>query len=219
MKSIFENITWQFCLIVLLIIIFILYLFWGNKKKYTNPPLSNKISNYSDLLKSLNSINISSDTSSDTSSESSLNDHFILKETNNIVSQGPKQYGDGSRKSKGEQICCKSLEEIYGKSFYTVRPNFLRNPETGRNLELDCYNHEIKIAVEYNGIQHYKWPNFTGQSKLEFENQLRRDNLKRRLCDDNGIYLITVPYNVPHNHIKNYIIHYLPENVQKRLQN
>lgn len=118
-------------------------------------------------------------------------------------------------KSTGERICCHTLEKIYHKPFKTIRPDFLRNPETGRNMELDCYNEELKIAVEYNGIQHYVWPNFTRQTKEDFLKQVKRDELKVQLCDQHGVYLIRVPYNVPKNMIPEYIKYYLPENVQR----
>src|SRR5690606_8776479 len=95
--------------------------------------------------------------------------------------------------SKGERICKETMENLYGVKFENVRPSWLKNPETGRSLELDCYNESLKLAVEYNGEQHYKWPNFTNQSREEFINQTRRDNLKRELCDKNGVYLIVVP--------------------------
>lgn len=114
--------------------------------------------------------------------------------------------------SKGERMCKETMEKFYGAKFENVRPSWLKNPETGRALELDCYNENLKIAVEYNGEQHYKWPNFTNQSKEEFINQTRRDMLKAELCEKNGIYLIVVPYNVPHEKISSYIISKLPEN-------
>lgn len=114
--------------------------------------------------------------------------------------------------SKGERMCKETMEKFYGAKFENVRPSWLKNPETGRALELDCYNEDLKIAVEYNGEQHYKWPNFTNQSKEEFINQTRRDMLKAELCEKNGIYLIVVPYNVPHEKISSYIISKLPEN-------
>ena len=121
--------------------------------------------------------------------------------------------------SKGEHMCRQVVEHIYNKEFPCIRPNFLKNPETRRNLELDCYNEELKIAVEYNGIQHYKWPNFTNQSKEDFIKQLRRDKFKVDTCDANGVYLITVPYNIPHHKIEKYIRYYLPENYHQRLEN
>ena len=121
--------------------------------------------------------------------------------------------------SKGEMLCKKAIEEIYGVPFYCVRPNFLKNPETGRNLELDMYNDDLKIALEYSGQHHYVYPNPFHKTKEEFMNQVRRDQYKVEMCDQNGIYLITVPYNVPleYEKIKAYIEYYLPENHDKRL--
>jgi hypothetical protein len=121
--------------------------------------------------------------------------------------------------SKGEQKCREVLEEMYKKPFGCVRPDFLKNPETGKNLELDCYNDELKIGLEYNGIQHYRWPNYTNQTKEQFVQQLRRDKYKDEVCAANGIYLIKVPYNVPLNKIKEYIAYYAPENYENRMKN
>ena len=73
--------------------------------------------------------------------------------------------------SKRQKLCNDILEEYYNKHFFSVRPNWLKNPETGYNLEIDCYNDELKLALEYNGEQHYEWPNFTKQTKQEFEEQ------------------------------------------------
>jgi hypothetical protein len=130
--------------------------------------------------------------------------------------QGYEEVKTRRFESKGEAKCREVIEFIYGKSFPNKRPQFLRNPETGRLMELDCYNDELKLAVEYNGIQHYVFPNYTNQSYDEFIQQCRRDQLKVNLCDLHGIYLITVPYNVKLDQIYDYITYYLPENVRKR---
>lgn len=119
--------------------------------------------------------------------------------------------------SRGERLCCQTMERIYGVPFINVRPSWLLN-HTGRALELDCYNDDLQLAVEYNGEQHYKWPNFTNQSFEEFQAQLDRDTLKMELCDKRGVYLIVVPYTVEHDNIPAYIISHLPETIQKRLQ-
>ena len=88
--------------------------------------------------------------------------------------------------------------------------------ETGRNLELDLYNDKLKLAVEYSGMQHFVYPNSFHKSKDEFISQLRRDKFKLQMCDLNGIYLITVPYNIKqdYNSIRKYIEYYLPENYE-----
>ena len=150
-------------------------------------------------------------------------------EINNINNENPKSprtaalgshkcYNVG-KKSKFETLCKQAIEEITGKPFYCVRPNFLKNPETNRNLELDMYNDELKLAVEASGMQHYIYPNMFHKTREEFINQIRRDQFKVDTCDANGIYLITVPYNVPLNldSIKKYITYYLPENTHMRV--
>lgn len=113
--------------------------------------------------------------------------------------------------SKGEAIVRQTLEEHYRKPFPNIRPEFLRNPETNRKLELDCFNSELKLAAEYNGSQHYIWPNYTGQSYEQHIRQRRRDRYKLEVCDKIGIHLIIIPYTVKHNFIPNYVIQRLPQ--------
>ena len=120
--------------------------------------------------------------------------------------------------SKGESECRRILEEIYGRKFPSSRPDFLKNPESGHNLELDGYCEDLQIAFEYNGSQHYNFPNWIHKSRDEFDKQVRRDQYKIQACDRSGVYLITVPWTIPHNLIRDFIIYYLPENVQKRIE-
>jgi len=111
------------------------------------------------------------------------------------------------RESKLEQACRRSLQEIFGKPFHKARPDFLRNPVTQNfNLELDCYNQDLRLAVEANGIQHYKYVPYFHKNKDAFQNQQYRDELKRRMCKDNGIVLIEVPYTVKDDKVKGYIL-------------
>lgn len=109
--------------------------------------------------------------------------------------------------SKGEIECRRILQIIFNRSFNKARPDFLRNPVTGGdfNLELDCYDPELRIAVEYNGVQHYKFIPFFHKNKEAFLNQKYRDDMKRRICKENGILLIEVPYTVKIEDIKAYI--------------
>lgn len=97
--------------------------------------------------------------------------------------------------NKGEDLVAEALENILSSRVYrNLRPDFLKNPETGKNLEIDCYNEQYNIAVEYNGIQHYKFPSVFYKTEKDFYNQIYRDRLKLKLCDENGVYLISVPY-------------------------
>lgn len=110
----------------------------------------------------------------------------------------PVTRGDFS--SLGERHCVEFMELLFGGSkFPKIRPQWLKNVKhnTGRNLELDGYCEELAIAIEYNGIQHYVWPNFTGMTKEEFEKQRERDQLKVEVCIKRNICLIRIPYTVP----------------------
>jgi hypothetical protein len=123
------------------------------------------------------------------------------------ASGGPPKKTD----SKGELECRRVLQKIFKKPFDKCRPHFLNNPVTGGsyNLELDCYDDEYKIAVEYNGIQHYKFSPYFHKNNEAFLNQKYRDELKKRMCKENGIILITVPYTVKVEDIERFIINAL----------
>jgi len=117
------------------------------------------------------------------------------------------------QESKGENVCRQVIEYLFEQPFPKARPNILRNPiGTNQNLELDCYNENLKLAVEYNGIQHYQFSNFFHKNKDAFSNQLYRDEIKRRLCKENGITLIEVPYTVSIDDIPKFIAEKLVEN-------
>lgn len=104
------------------------------------------------------------------------------------------------------------VEKLTGRSFLRdQRPSIMRNPETGRCLELDTWDGD-KLAVEYQGIQHYKYPNHFHKNEEEFRKQVRRDQIKVELCRQLGIHLIRVPYHVPDNELEDYINRRLPEN-------
>jgi hypothetical protein len=133
--------------------------------------------------------------------------NFIYKQNFSSSTRKPLQ------ESKGELECRKVLQEIFNKPFPKYRPDFLRNPVTSDsssyNLELDCYNPELKLAVEYNGIQHYKYIPYFHKTKDAFQNQKYRDYMKRDMCEKNGITLIEVPYTVKVPEIRSYLINKL----------
>ena len=118
------------------------------------------------------------------------------------------------KESKGEVECRRVLNKIFNKPFNKSRPNFLNNPVTGGNfnLELDCYNEELYLAVEYDGIQHYKFNKFFHKNYEHFLNQKYRDDMKRRICKENRITLITVPYTVKNENIESYLKKELKKN-------
>ena len=125
---------------------------------------------------------------------------FLVTTPNKTPRSPPKD-------SKGEIECRRVLQILFNRSFDKARPDFLRNPVTGGdfNLELDCYDPELGIAVEYNGVQHYRFIPFFHKNKEAFLNQKYRDDMKRRICKENGILLIEVPYTIKIEDIEGYI--------------
>jgi hypothetical protein len=93
-------------------------------------------------------------------------------------------------KSVGEISTVLFLEKLFNRPFPTVRPDWLKNPKTNFNLELDGYCEELRIAVEYgsHNPSHHNSYYFKDQKSIKF-----RDNLKKKICKKLGIKLIHIP--------------------------
>jgi hypothetical protein len=110
------------------------------------------------------------------------------------------------------------LERITGEKFDNVRPSWLVNPVTGQSLELDCYNEKLKLAVEYNGIQHYKFNKYMHQnSRDKFQNQQYRDLIKKDLCQKNNVHLIVVPYDIDIKNIESFLLKKVKEYIENKV--
>lgn len=94
-----------------------------------------------------------------------------------------------------EFICIKSIEYLFGELFEKARPRWLINNQ-GNNLELDGYNKKLQLAVEYNGMQHYKHIEYFYKTKEAFEKRIEHDLIKQKLCKENNVNLIIVDYTV-----------------------
>lgn len=136
--------------------------------------------------------------------------YFIIPDINfDLVTRVRREplFSRAKKSSRGEEECRNSLEEFFGVPFPNIRPDFLKNPETGRNLELDCFNARLKLAVEYNGQQHYGYnEHFHGGDTNKFVSQADRDDFKEERCKDLDICFISVSYNVPVKYIKHYLL-------------
>ncbi len=114
-----------------------------------------------------------------------------------------------ARDSAGEKRVRAFLEGYFNLPFGKVRPNFLENSVTGHNLELDCYNDQLKLACEYQGRQHYQYVPYFHRNKEAFYNQKYRDELKKIYCSAHGIHLLIVPYT--EKDLENYLLRKLTE--------
>lgn len=97
--------------------------------------------------------------------------------------------------SKFEKVIGDYLKLRFVEKFEKTRPGFLLNPKSGSCLEYDFYNSKMKLAIEYNGEQHYKYIKKFHKSEEDFEEQIYRDQLKQQLSQKNNIHLIIIPHN------------------------
>lgn len=126
-------------------------------------------------------------------------------------------HGTDGGPSKGEKICRQVVKELYRDSDirYNVRGlTNLVNDMTNRSLEIDILLPDERIAIEYQGEQHYKSTRFNPDeppdvlmTKPEINSQQHRDQIKAKWCQKHGIKLINVPYNYnTYDAIKSYIL-------------
>ena len=110
-----------------------------------------------------------------------------------------------ARESVGERRCRQWLESRFGVPFERIRPDWLKNDRTKRNLELDCYNEELALAVEFNGQQHYKYTQHFHATRKDLAEIQYRDQIKQQKCREHGVHLIVVPHDKPN--IEEYLEH------------
>ena len=92
-------------------------------------------------------------------------------------------------KWKHELTLFQEVRKKHPDTLYQYRPDWL-----GRQ-SLDLYIPSLKTAIEYQGIQHYRPIEFFGgEEALSLRQEL--DEIKKRLCEENGVRLIVWPYSV-----------------------
>ena len=110
---------------------------------------------------------------------------------------------------KSESKCKDIFEDIFKISFVK------RRLECIERLELDGYSEELQLAFEYNGKQHYEYiPHFHRNGEEDLENVQERDERKIRLCKENNITLITIPFEYDYtkpDELEEYILERLEE--------
>jgi len=101
-----------------------------------------------------------------------------------------------------ERICRQFFNKIFHTEFLKVKPSWMMGTKN-YPLELDGYSPKLRLAFEYEGIQHYReWENFPGGDVNKIRNY---DRLKKRYCRENGVTLIIIPYNVKPEDMESYI--------------
>ena len=108
------------------------------------------------------------------------------------------------KSSYSEAVCREIFEKIFDEKFPQKRLEWLKNPKTGKRLELDGYSERLKLAFEYQGRHHYEINKFMPTEKL-LEQRINLDNFKLKVCSEKGITLIQIPYSLNFNEIPVFI--------------
>lgn len=171
------------------------------------------------VLKSLNN-NVRTN---DYIAESNLNRKLTQNVYENVREK--ERWIGGKGKEKQMKINQKSwenkirriLQNHFKYEFKKVRPKWLRNELTKRNLELDMYCEELRLAIEFNGAQHTNYiPFFHKKGEKQFEEQLVRDHLKYVKCNENGVKLVIVNhFEIDENHLDTEILELLLQKIAK----
>jgi len=132
----------------------------------------------------------------------------IYRKSSSTINKSPKKW-------ENQEKCRKSFEEVfYPKKFPSSRPDWLKNPLTGQNLELDGYNKELNIAFEYDGKQHHEYVKHFHKDKKDWKYQQEKDLWKDNKCRENCVNLIRIPYTIKKKDIDRFIF---SELIKKKL--
>ena len=63
-----------------------------------------------------------------------------------------------------------------------------------RDLKVDFYLPEFNIIIEYDGEQHYKFVERYHKTEEGYKNQIRRDLLVTKFCEENNLKLLRITF-------------------------
>ena len=97
----------------------------------------------------------------------------------------------GGKCSKGQMRTALLISTMLGGAEYDMEITWdWLTTTTYNNLYLDIYFPKYKLAVEYHGEQHFKYPNYFHKTKKEYEAARKRDRLKKGLLIGQNIKYI-----------------------------
>jgi len=85
--------------------------------------------------------------------------------------------------------------------FPRTKKEWLKNKK-GNLLELDGLCEELKLAFEYNGIQHYEFHPFFHRVIEDFYEDQEHDKIKKEKLNEHNIVLFTIPYRYDFRNVK-----------------
>lgn len=144
-----------------------------------------------------------------------LSDMYTTQEDSRprSVKAARPQKREQGQTSRPEIYAKKVLQQLFpGKHFTKIRPNWLKNPVTGKNLEIDIFCADIStplgkgLCVEVDGIQHSMYNPFFHKTKDHFTYQYKKDAFKDKMCKQYGYAMLRIPYFITEYNMEDYIV-------------
>lgn len=107
--------------------------------------------------------------------------------------------------SREAKIIFEQISKILKTKFeYEKTFDWLINPRTNRHLYIDAYSEDLKLAIEYNGKQHYQIcpQRFPGDCEEQLKIRQERDQIKEKLIKEHNIKFLTIKYTFKNNRIE-----------------
>lgn len=107
--------------------------------------------------------------------------------------------------SREAKIIFEQISKILETKFeYEKTFDWLINPKTNKHLYIDAYSEDLKLAVEYNGKQHYEVcpQRFPGDCEEQLKIRQERDQIKEKLAKEHDIKFLTIKYTFKNNRIE-----------------
>jgi len=117
--------------------------------------------------------------------------------SNDAYGSAPMYYEKYAKNIKKNNIRWKSeyklyqiVRSLYPDAIYQYKSQWLQKQS------LDIFIPSLNVAIEYQGLQHYKPVEYFGDNKA-YDDLVERDKIKKQLCERNGVDLIEWTYNIP----------------------
>lgn len=100
-----------------------------------------------------------------------------------------------SKSGISEEVARTAFEQMTGEKFPKKRPAWLRNSR-GYQMEFDGYNEKLRIAFEYQGIQHFDVNTRYMKNKAKLLERIEDDKLKMSLAKEHKVNLFIIDYRM-----------------------
>jgi len=116
--------------------------------------------------------------------------NLTVKEVNSMINRLGLSWLKNSRKkmSRGQTALTSIMKKLLPGE------DIINEYHIGNKMKLDVYCPRFSLAAEYHGRQHFYYTSRFFESKYDFEQAQKRDEIKAQYCKDNGIALVVFRY-------------------------